>query len=68
MPQAGRVQLMRWLKDRKLRVVRGDDGKQYAVGALLPLTLLEDAENENTAQQRGGESGSVYDLRSGGRI
>ena len=67
-PQAGRAQLQRWLKDGKLLVTRGTDGKHYARGALLPLTLLEDAENENTAQQRGGESGSVYDLRSGGRI
>ena len=67
-PQAGRAQLQRWLKDGKLLVTRGADGKHYASGALLPLTLLEDAENENTAQQRGGESGSVYDLRSGGRI
>ena len=67
-PQAGRAQLLRWLKDGKLRVVRGDDGKHYARGEILPLTLLADAENENTAQQRGGDSGSVYDLRSGGRI
>jgi hypothetical protein len=67
-PQAGRAQLLRWLKDGKLRVVRGDDGKHYAQGELLPLTLLADAENENTAQQRGGDSGSVYDPSSGGRI
>lgn len=67
-PVAGRQQLLRWLKDGKLRVIRRDDGKTYAVGALLPLTLLQDAENENTAQQQGGEFGSVYDRRSGGRI
>jgi hypothetical protein len=37
-PQAGRSQLIRRLRDGKLRVTVGPDGKQYAKGELLPLT------------------------------
>lgn len=64
-PQAGRAQLIRWLKDGKLRVTVGPDGKQYAKGELLPLTILAEAENTKPVQQL---DGLVYDVRSGGRI
>jgi hypothetical protein len=64
-PQAGRAQLLRWLKDGKLRVVLGPDGKPYAKGELIPFTILAEAENTKPVQRL---DGLVYDLRSGGRI
>jgi hypothetical protein len=68
-PQTGRTELLRWLKDGKLRVFLGPDGKQYAKGELIPFTILAEAENTKPAEQLGGSSGSlVYELRSGGRI
>ena len=61
--------MLRWLKDGKLRVVLGPDGKPYAQGELIPFTVLADAENTKHAEQLGGFSGSsVYELRSGGTI
>ncbi len=50
-PQAGREQLIRWLKDGTLRVSEAPDGKTYARGDLLPLVILAEAklaEAENT--------------------
>jgi site-specific DNA recombinase len=64
-PQAGRAQLIRWLRDGSLRVVLGPDGKQYAQGALIPMTILADAEKTEPPK---GLGGPVYTLRSGGRI
>ena len=59
-PQAGRAQLLRWLKDGKLRVVLGPDGKPYAKGELIPFTVLAEAENTKPAEQLGGLGGSRY--------
>lgn len=50
-PQAGREQLIWWLKDGQLRVVLGKDGVPYAEGDLLPLVILSEASSavaENT--------------------
>ena len=59
-PTAGRAQLLRWLKDGKLRVVLGPDGKPYAKGELIPFTVLAEAENTKPTKQLGGSGGSRY--------
>jgi hypothetical protein len=53
-PTAGRAQLLRWLKDGKLRVVLGPDGKSYAKGELIPFTILAEAENTKPANHLAG--------------
>jgi site-specific DNA recombinase len=64
-PRAGRQQLLRWLKDGKLVVTLGQDGKPYAKGELIPFTILAEAENTKPSSSL---EGLVYDVRSGGRI
>jgi hypothetical protein len=64
-PRAGRQQLLRWLKDGKLVVTLGPDGKPYAKGELIPFTILAEAENTKPSSSL---EGLVYDVRSGGRI
>lgn len=54
-PEAGRAQLGRWLRDGSLRVVVGEDGKQYAKGALIPLTILAEAENTKPGNHLPGQ-------------
>src|SRR3569623_2025454 len=46
-PMAGRAQLIRWLREGQLRVLKGPDGKFDAKGELLPLTILAEAQNDN---------------------
>jgi site-specific DNA recombinase len=53
-PQGGRARLIRWLRDGKLTVETGPDGKPYARGALLPLTILAEAENTKPAKDLAG--------------
>lgn len=59
-PQAGRSQLIRWLKDGKLRVTVGPYDKQYAKGEMLPLTILAEAENTKPADQLAGLAARRY--------
>ena len=61
-PRAGRTQLLRWLKDGKLRVTLGPDWKPYAKGELVPFTILAEAENTKPSSSL---EGLVYDVSSG---
>jgi hypothetical protein len=60
-----RTRSRRWLKDGKLVVTLGPDGKPYAKGELIPFTILAEAENTKPSSSL---EGLVYDVRSGGPI
>ena len=62
-PQAGRMQLQRWLTQVQIRVRTNPDGSWSAHGDLLPLVIL--TENENPGPKPGA---SLNNICSGGKI
>lgn len=58
--EAGRAQLIRWLRSGSLRVSQANDGTVSAKGALNLRAVLADAENSEPAEQLAGSKFGGY--------